>query len=119
MIDQVTSDAPVGPKHGGKRVSLAPRSRKLMEGQGFAVANVEHYNAFTRRKHDLYGFIDLLCIRGEDIVGVQVTSWDNVGDRAKKVTEHENYERVKHALRIVVQGWRKVAGRWVHREVEL
>ena len=68
---------------------------------------------------DLFGFIDILAVKDEDIVGIQTTA-QAVAARVTKITEHENYPAVIRAMRIVVEGWRKNAkGRWVRREVEL
>jgi hypothetical protein len=59
-------------------------------------------------------------VKGEDIVGVQSTSGDNVASRVTKITEHENWPLVCAAIRVIVHGWRKnAAGKWALREVEL
>lgn len=105
-----------------KKSSTSPtqRSLKHMRELGYTCAIVEHWNAFVRRKQDLYGFIDVLCVKGDDIVGIQTTTGDNAAARVTKITEHENYPLICKAIRIVVHGWRKnAAGRWVLREVEL
>jgi hypothetical protein len=116
---EALAPSPVKPKRGGAQRSLTPRSVEHMRKLGYVCQVVEHYNPWVKRRNDLYGFIDVLCVRGEDIVGVQTTSWDNVPSRVEKITEHENYPLICKAIRIVVQGWRKRAGRWVLREVEL
>ena len=51
------------------------------------VGTVERYNHVTQRRHDLFGFIDLIAIRGDDIVGLQVTSDSNISARVKKIKE--------------------------------
>lgn len=90
-----------------------------MRGRGYTCAIVERWNPFAHIRQDLYGFIDILCVRGEDIVGVQTTSWDEVPPHITKIVEHANYPLVCKAIRIIVHGWRKRAGRWVYRETEL
>lgn len=83
-------------------------------------AVVEKWNMHAKLRQDLYGFIDVLCVKGEDIVGVQSTSGDNVASRVTKITEHENWPLVCNAMRVIVHGWRKnAAGKWVLREIEL
>jgi hypothetical protein len=103
-----------------KGTSPTQRSLKVMRAAGYLCQVVEHWNQFAHIRQDLYGFIDVLCVKGEDIVGVQATSGDNVAARVTKITEHENWPLVCNAIRIVVHGWRKNSkGRWVLREVEL
>jgi hypothetical protein len=104
------------------RTSPTQRTLKYMRGLGYTCAVVEKYNHHVKRKQDLYGFIDVLCVRGEDIIGVQATGGDggNFAARVTKITEHENWPLICGAIRVVVHGWRKnAAGRWVLREVEL
>ena len=88
-------------------------SLRLMREQGYTAAIVEYWGAFDRKRHDLFGFIDILCLRGEDVVAIQTTSASNVSARVKKITEHENVGVVRKAnWRIVVHGWAKVGNRW-------
>jgi hypothetical protein len=91
-----------------------------MRALGYLCGVVEQRVPYTHTTRDLFGFIDIVCVKGEDIVGVQTTSGDNVAARITKIVEHENWPLVCNALRVVVQGWRRNAqGRWVLREVEL
>jgi hypothetical protein len=92
---------------------------------------VEKYNAFTRRKADYLGFVDILSISPAGIYGIQTTSGSNLSARYKKVT----IERRDNAIaflnaggRILLHGWSKrkvkrggVAMRWhlTEREVTL
>lgn len=71
-------------------------------------------------RQDLYGFIDILAVKGEDIVGIQACTGTNMAKRVTKIVEHANYPLVITAMRIIVQAWRKnAAGRWMLRETEL
>jgi hypothetical protein len=107
-------------KKKSKGTSPTQRSLAHMRKLGYVCAVVEKYNHHVKRKQDLYGFIDVLCVKDEDIVGVQSTSGDNVASRVTKISEHENWPLICKAIRVVVHGWRKnVAGRWVLREVEM
>ena len=107
-----------------KANGTSPTQRTLAHWRdlGYTCAIVERWNPHARIRQDLYGFIDVLAIKGEDIVGIQACSGAG-GDsaaRVRKITEHANYPLVCRALRIVVQSWRKNSkNRWVHREVEL
>jgi hypothetical protein len=93
------------------------RSKAHMEKLGYIVDIVERRLPRGFVTKDLYGFIDLLCVKGEDIVGVQATSGAHVADRVAKIVEHDNWPLVCKAIRVVVHGWRKNSeGRWVLRE---
>lgn len=101
--------------------SPTQRSLALMRERGYVCAVVERWNAYARIRQDLFGFIDVLAIgeRG-DTVGVQSTSYSNISARVAKIADHELWPAVNRVgWRVVVQGWRKVKGRWVVREVWL
>lgn len=98
------------------------RSRRLMEGRGFHVEQAEHYNAFTQRRHDLFGFVDLLCVHKEtgEIVAVQSTSASNVSSRVNKITDSPLLPIVRKAgIGIAVHGWAKKGHRWQCREEDI
>lgn len=101
-------------------MSLTARSTGHLRDLGYLVATVEHYNAFTRRKHDLFGCIDLLAIGNGETVAVQVTSKSNLAARRHKIEEAEAYpEMLRSGWRIVLHGWFKENNRWQLKEVEL
>lgn len=84
------------------------RSIKHLRDDGYQVANVEHYNAFTKRKHDLFGCIDLLAIGNGETLAVQVTSKSNMSARVKKIEESEALpEMLRSGWRVIVHGWWK------------
>lgn len=100
----------------------SPTQRSLVEmrKRGYLCQVVERWNSFAKVRVDLFGFIDLLCIREGEVVGVQSTSGDNVSKRVTKITEHEHVGAVRKAnIRILVHGWRKNSkGHYVLREVD-
>ncbi len=101
-------------------MSLTARSTAVLRERGYMVATVEHYNSFTKRKHDLWGCIDLLAIGNGETVAVQVTSKSNLSTRRHKVEEAEAYpEMIRSGWRIVLHGWWKEKNRWQLKEVEL
>jgi hypothetical protein len=101
-------------------ISPTQLSLKMMREQGYYAEVVERYNSFTRKRNDLCGFIDILCLRPGEVVGVQTTSNSHVSDRSKKIREHENFKKVTDAgIKVVVHGWEKKNNRWVAREVEI
>ena len=91
-----------------------------MRRRGYPLVQVvEHWNAFARRRVDLYGIVDILCV-GADIVGVQATSDSNVSARIHKITDSDALAHLRKAgIRILVHGWKKIGHRWKLREVDI
>lgn len=92
------------------------RSLKFLREQGYLAWVVEHWDSFSRRRKDLWGWADILAIRKNEVLAVQVTS-TGVSARIKKIQESETVGRVREAgIRIEVHGHRKnVKGRYVMR----
>jgi hypothetical protein len=95
-----------------------------MRKRGYELVQVvEHWNAFARRRIDLYGIIDVVCVGGpsNEIVGVQATSGDHVSHRVDKINDSDAIQVLRRVgIRVLVHGWRKNAnGRYVLREVDL
>lgn len=91
---------------------MTPTSRtlKLLKKEGKTVAISEHWNAFTKQRKDLFGFIDIVALEINKTWGVQCTSTSNMSARIKKITN----ECKDHALAwlkagnfIEVIGWAK------------
>jgi hypothetical protein len=100
-------------------MTLTARSKALYVSHGYQVALVEHYNSFTKRKHDLWGCIDLLAIGHGETVAIQVTSKGHLSER-HKIEEAEAYpEMLRSGWRVVLHGWFKESNRWQLKEVEL
>ncbi len=89
------------------------RSLALLREQGYTAEVVERWIPGANIRKDLFGFIDILALRGYEILGVQTTSASNMSARAKKIAEHENTPIVRKAeIRLEVHGWKKVGNRW-------
>ena len=97
------------------------RSVEHLRASGWTVGVVEQRIPHTNITRDLYGFIDLLAIRGAETMAVQVTSGSNVSARVHKIAESEHVGAVRDAgWAIVVHGWRKNArGEWTLRVVDV
>lgn len=65
--------------------SPTQRTLKNLRANGWTAEVVEHYNRFSRTRHDLFGGIDILAIKGEITLGVQCTSGDNHAARVAKL----------------------------------
>lgn len=96
------------------------RTTKHLREQGYLVATVEHYNSFTRRKHDLFGCIDLLAVGNGETLAIQVTSRSNMSARIKKIEDNLALpEMLRSKWRILVHGWDKgTNGRYRLKEFE-
>jgi len=91
---------------------------KLMRERGYTCEITERWNAFTRTRHDLFNFIDVLCLRKGEVVGVQTTSRGNIAARRKKIRELETFPLVLDAgIKVVIHGWAKnKSNRWEVKE---
>ena len=104
-------------------MAMSPTARTLakLRKEGWLAWVVEKWIPQTQRRSDLFGFIDVLAIRGDETLGVQSTSRSNVSSRVNKIADHENVARVREAGWIIhVHGWGKMAnGRWECRTVDV
>lgn len=96
------------------------RSLKYLRDNGYTAEVVEKYNAFTKRRHDLFGIADIFAINDDGVLLVQTTSGSNVSARVRKIADSEHVGAIRKAgIRIHVHGWRKSSrNRWVLREVD-
>jgi hypothetical protein len=93
---------------------------KLLREEGWLCQVVEKWNPHARIRQDLFGFIDILCVRDDRTLGVQATSYGNMSSRIRKITDHENLAPVRKAnWELWVIGWRKVNNRWTHKITEI
>lgn len=66
-----------------------PTKRTLdwLRAHGFDAGVVERFNTYTKRRNDLFGWIDIVAFKGSLTVGVQATSADNLAARVTKAAE--------------------------------
>ena len=119
-----TAELNVEPIKRKKAAKTSPTQRSLKElrKRGYLCAVVEKWNPHVKIRQDMFGFVDIVAIKDDDIIGVQSTGGDggNVAARVTKITEHDNYPIVIKAMRIIVHGWRRNAqNKWILREIEL
>jgi hypothetical protein len=103
-------------------VSVSPtqRSKAALIKAGWTVAVTERWNPFAKIRQDLFGFIDILCLRGNELLAVQTTSGSNVSARIDKI---KGIEAAKlwvssPSRKLVVHGWRKVGERGKRKQWE-
>lgn len=86
--------------------TLTPSTRSLrkLEAEGWTVDTVERRVGPVT--HDLFGFIDLLAVRGDTTLAVQVTTSSNLAARIKKIADAATLPAVREAgWRIEGHGW--------------
>ncbi len=102
------------------------RSLKLLRDDNYTCEVVERWNSFTRTRHDLFGFADILCLcpfRG--ILAVQTTVAGKMNERVKKIKAEPRAQRFLEAGgQIIVHGWIKGGklsehpGRWICKQIK-
>jgi hypothetical protein len=73
------------------------------------------YNHWSKVRKDLFGFGDILAIRGDECLIVQATSKSNAAARIKKILAEPNAAKFIESRHhwIEVHGWFKRRGQWV------
>lgn len=105
----------------------SPTARTLaaLRQDGWTAEVVERFNSFTKRRHDLFGGIDILAFRDGEIMGVQATSDSHVADRVAKLSYIPELRKwVAGGRRLEVWGWSKKGPRgkrklWTVRTVAM
>lgn len=95
-------------------------SIRHLRTEGYTVEIVERWNPHTRTRHDLFGVLDLLALRGAETLGVQTTSNGNVAARVRKIAESQHIAALREAgWTLHVHGWAKKGNRWQLRMVDV
>src|SRR5438093_9847597 len=94
-------------------MSPAQRSLRKLRAEGWYVAITERWNPWSKTRQDLFGFADLLAIRGDYIKAVQTTTGPNVSKRIEKIKGLQSFQLWNEAptRSTVVHGWRKTGPR--------
>ena len=109
---------------------MSPTARSLakLRKDGYLATIVEKFVRFPPPGHrvDMWGFGDLVGIKGDESIIVQSTTGDNVSKRVAKIKgiKEAGLWLASPHRRIVVHGWSKQgprgkAKRWQCREVEI
>jgi hypothetical protein len=106
---------------------MSPTARSLAEcrKRGWECQVVEHYNFYTKRKHDLFGVIDIVACTPNGILGIQATTGDNHAARVTKSLAEPRLARwLASGARFSVWSWSKRGDRgkrklWTLREEAL
>ena len=96
-------------KSKSRKTSPLQRSKKALEEQGYTVAIVERWNPWAKVRQDLFGIIDLLCVKQGKTLGVQVTTMNHKQPHIGKMTAHPNLYRLLDAKwEIELHSWREL-----------
>lgn len=108
-----------------KGPSPTARTLAALRAQDYMAQVVERWCPHSRRRIDLFGFVDVLAVSAEgETLAIQCTSSGGVAARRTKITEacDEAAQRILWAWNIQVWGWGKLAdgrvraSRWSLRE---
>jgi hypothetical protein len=91
-------------------VSPTQRSLKLLRDEGWIVAVVERWVPGANIRQDLFGFIDILGMKGDKMIAVQTTSGSNVAARIAKIKESpiaKVWSEYPSLRMVEVHGWSK------------
>lgn len=84
------------------------RSLALMKQRGYTCQNVEYYNPYSKRRKDLLGFIDILCVGKGEIIGIQATTTSHLPNREQKARGTEAlYQWLRAGNKFYLHGWAK------------
>ena len=92
---------------------------KHLREQGYTAEVTEKWNPHARIRQDLFGFIDVLAVKGSETLAVQTTSAANVSSRIRKIADSPLIGAVREAgWTVRVHGWAKVNNRWTLKRDE-
>ena len=90
-------------------MSNVSRTLKTLRDDSYICDIVERYNPFTKRRNDLFGFIDLIAIKENEIIGVQCCSGSSHAAHKKKILASEYFPLWLNAGgKVQLRSWRKV-----------
>ena len=92
--------------------SPTQRTLKKLRDEGYLAEVVERWNSWAKVRQDLFGFVDIVAVKGGRVLAVQATSYSNMGARVKKIMASPHFEAVRAAMAVEVWGWRKRDRRW-------
>jgi len=94
---------------------------RALRADGWQAEVVEKWVPGANVRRDLFGFVDVLAVRGTETLAVQATSASNVSARVRKIADAPTLPAVREAgWGIVVHGWDKGPnGRWRCRTVDV
>lgn len=101
--------------------SPTTRSLKALRADGWLCEVTERWNPHAQIRQDLFGFVDIIALKGGVTLAVQTTTGSNASKRVIKIAESPHIAAVRAAgWSVHVHAWRKLAsGRWELRTVDV
>jgi len=89
--------------------SNTQRTLEYLREEGYVVGMVERYNQFDKQRHDLFGFIDMIAIKSNKIVGVQSCGGSGYAEHDRKILDNEVAPQwLESGGDILLIAWRKL-----------
>ena len=116
-----SADVTARRKRPSRRTSPTELSLRDLRARGYLAEVVERWNPHSMTRHDLFGIIDIIAVRGTETLAVQTTTLPNVPARVNKIADSEHIAAIRKAgWTILVHGWAKKGNRWtLAREVDV
>lgn len=97
---------------GMRSVPRSPCAKSLtwLRQEGWTPEKVETWNPFARRRHDLFGFADILAFRADppSVLLVQATTRSNLSARLKKIHDSDLAQAwLRAGFDLEVHGWQR------------
>lgn len=91
-----------------KKTLAAMRTLKALKAAGYLCGVTERWNPHVRKRQDLFGFIDMIAVRG-DTIGVQATSLSEKQRHIDKILAEPRARKwLLAGNRIQLWCWRKL-----------
>lgn len=91
-----------------------------LRNDGWLAEVVERWNPHSRTRHDLFGFVDIVAVKGDETLAVQTTSGSNAAARVRKIADHPSLPAVREAgWRVEVHGWTRRGRLWAVRKIDI
>ena len=99
-------------------MSPTSRTTKKLREEGYLVEIVERYNSFSRKRHDLLGLFDVIALKNDQLIGIQITTESNNSARYRKMTDESSHLKpwlmTNNEAWIIT--WKKIKHRWRYRK---
>lgn len=105
------------------KMGKAPRKRQAPTMQltlrhfrklGYLCHVSEHWDAFARRRRDLYNFSDLCAVKDGELLMIQTTTKGQISTRSRKMDglKSAHLLHTVPGVKLLIVGWAKPKHRW-------
>ena len=84
------------------------RTLDLLRKRGIECGVVERYNQFTKRRHDLFGVIDIIGMSSYGIFGIQSCGQAFSEHKKKILGSDKAFQWLQSGGELILIGWRKL-----------